>query len=269
MKELASGGMDVTDADTASRFALPPITTETTACIQSDWLHVNLRFHLPGDWSAALHSLRIDNSLSDLAPARVSVPVLAPARPSVPVSAPARLSVSVLAQTGISVLVLAPAVVDSLPVTIPQRPESSEAIFSALGSPQDKPTIAIDLQNRAICLIMALEASTNIIFVSTYSPRQFIVRAFTGDIPILTTVPIIPECGLILWLNHHPEHGIFSSPGAAFWVEEYDPYHSRTPLTSTVLPFDPVPYPIPLYITVYAKIPWPQADEVGFFNVIH
>ena len=91
-------------------------------------------------------------------------------------------------------------------------------------------------------------------------------------IPVLITVPIIPECGLTLRLDHHPEHGTFSLPGAAFRVKDYDPYHSRTPLTSTVLPFDPVPDPVPdpvlSYICVYADIPWPQVDEVGFFNVI-
>ena len=51
-------------------------------------------------------------------------------------------------------------------------------------------------------------------------------------------------------------------------MEEYDSYHSRTTLSLTVLPFDPVPDPIPAYVCVYTDIPWPQVDEVGFFNVI-
>ena len=98
-------------ADTASRFALPLITTEKTARILSDWACVNPRSPLPGNWSAASHSLSIDDSHSDLAPARQSVPVSAPSRPSVLVSAPARLSVSLLAPTRIFVPLSVPAVV--------------------------------------------------------------------------------------------------------------------------------------------------------------
>ena len=175
---------------------------------------------------------------------------------------------SVPTPTEIFVPISAPAVVDSLPAAIPWHPESSEAIFSTLGYHQDKATVADDLRNQAICLITALEASLNILLFSMDSPRQLIVPEFTRAIPILVTVTIIPECGLTLRLYHHPEHGIFSLPGAAFWVEKYNPYHPRTPLTSTILPFDPVPGSAPTYVSVYADIPWPQVDKVRFFNVI-
>ena len=147
-------------ADTASWFALPLITTETTAYIQSDWMRTNIRSHLPGDWSAAFHCLQIDNSHSDLAPAGPSVPVLVPARLSVSLSAPTRIFVPVSSH----------AVVDYLPVGIPRRPQSSGAISSALRFPQEETTVAAELRNLAFFLVMALEASANILLISMDFP---------------------------------------------------------------------------------------------------
>ena len=120
----------------------------------------NLRFNQrpfgsnqrPLDWSAAFQSLSLDDSHSDLAPARRSVPVLAhPARNSVSVATPSRISVPVSA----------PAVVETLPVVIPRRfPfNPSEEVLSALGYPQDKATITVDIRNRSLHLTEALGES--------------------------------------------------------------------------------------------------------------
>ena len=104
---------------------------------------------------------------------------------------------------------------------------------------------------------MTLEESSNMLLDNVDFPRQFIVPAFTGPIPILITVPIIHEDGLTLRLNHHCVHGIFSEPGAAVCV-----IRPQTPLTSTILQFDHVPDPIPSYICVYADIPGLRPTKV-------
>ena len=262
--------------DETPRSALPLTISESPA--HQDWDRANRSFvSRPGDWPAAFHSLSLDDdddSHPHLASALRPVPLSAPSTPSVLISAPARHSVSVSTPTRIFVPLSAPAVVESLPVAIPRRDNSSEQVLSALGYPQDEATVTVDFRNRSIRIIEALEVSPYLqesihtLLVNTESPRQFIVPAFTGPIPILTQVPVIPDCGLTLRLNHHPEHGTFSPPGVVPRVEEYDPYHPRTPLTFTVLPFDPVPDPIPSYVCVYADIPWPQVDEAGYFNVI-
>ena len=115
----------------------------------------------------AFHSLRIDGShgqrTSDLAPA---------SERSVTVSAPARI---------ISVPVSAPARVHSVPVGSPRRPEASDARFSAPGFPQDDTTVEVDIRNRSVRLVTALEESTNILLVNTHSPRKFIVSRRSQD----------------------------------------------------------------------------------------
>ena len=114
------------------------------------------------------------------------MPVLAPSRPSVLVSAPARLSMSVSAPTIIFVPLLVPAVVDSLPVAIPPCADSSEAILSALGYPQDEATVTVDFGNRAIRLVLSrllkqvrtsslsiLARRGNLLFWHSWGPFQY------------------------------------------------------------------------------------------------
>ena len=61
--------------------------------------------------------------------------------------------------------------------------------------------------------------------------------------------------------------GSYSSSGKEVQLSEHDPYYARNPSIHTVLPFDPLPDPFPSYICVYADIPWPQVEEIGFFNI--
>ena len=114
-------------------------------------------------------------------------------------------------------------------------------IFSALGFPQDEATVDVDIHNQAVCLVIALEGSANLLLVNMHSPRKFIIPAFAGPVHILSTVLRSPLCGgLTRRLDHHPEHSISSLPGEELQVVEYDPYHTRIPFTHTAFPFDPI-----------------------------
>ena len=66
-----------------------------------------------------------------------------------------------------------PTRVHSVPVATPRRPQSSEAIFSALGFHQDEATVEVDIHNQAIRLFAALEVSNDVdnqILINTNSP---------------------------------------------------------------------------------------------------
>ena len=75
---------------------------------------------------------------------------------------------------------LAPASEHSVTVLSPTL-EALNAIFSTIGLPQNDTIVEVDIRNRAVRLVTALEESTNILLVNTHSPRKFIVSRRSQD----------------------------------------------------------------------------------------